>query len=164
MIYEKSIRQFCSEDPSLIENYNEAVSSPEKWVCHHRGEILPCGRYTPADLKKFGLYYHRPASELVFLTRNEHTRIHKLGNKNCLGKHRTEATKEKLRQAHLGKRLSDAAKEKLRQLNLGKRLSDETKAKMSQKWLGKKWYNNGVKCVRARECPPGFVPGRIKRV
>ena len=68
----------CSEDISLIENYQEAVSDDTQiWHCHHRGEILPCGVFSQHDLKKFGLYWHRPASELIFLTPSEHHRIHR---------------------------------------------------------------------------------------
>ena len=29
--------------------------------------------------------------------------------------------------------------------------------------LGMKWFNNGEKNVRAKECPKGFVPGRLTR-
>ena len=28
--------------------------------------------------------------------------------------------------------------------------------------LGKHWYNNGKINKRAKECPPGFVPGMLK--
>ena len=27
---------------------------------------------------------------------------------------------------------------------------------------GMRWFNNGEKCVRAKECPSGFVPGMLK--
>jgi len=31
-------------------------------------------------------------------------------------------------------------------------------------WFGKaKWYNNGIKSVRALECPEGFMPGRYEK-
>ena len=40
---------------------------------------MPCGRYEAKDLIKFGLYYSRPASELIFLTKAEHTHLHKRG-------------------------------------------------------------------------------------
>lgn len=39
--------------------------------------------------------------------------------------------------------------------NKGKKLSEKAKK-------GLRWFNNGEKCVRAKECPPGFIPGRIK--
>ena len=80
MISERHVKKFCCEDISLIENYNLAIAdTTQTWQCHHRGEVLPCGRFSRDDLKKFGLYYKRPAAELIFLTPTEHHRLHKKG-------------------------------------------------------------------------------------
>ena len=80
MINEYCVKAYCCEDLSLIENYALAiVDTTQTWECHHRGEVLPCGRFSPNDLTKFGLYFNRPASELIFLTKAEHTRLHKRG-------------------------------------------------------------------------------------
>ena len=77
MINEYYAKNFCCEDLSLIENYYKAIAdTTQTWECHHRGEILPCGRFSRDDLKKFGLYYKRPASELIFLTPTAHRRLH----------------------------------------------------------------------------------------
>ena len=82
MISERCVKTYCKEDISLIENYEEAVNDKiRKWVCHHRVEILPCGVYSHKDLRKFGLYWKRPASELIFMTRADHNVLH---NKNPL--------------------------------------------------------------------------------
>jgi hypothetical protein len=79
MINEKYARQYCAEDISNIENYKQAVMDYMKaWDIHHRAEILPCGLFSMDDLKKFGLYYNRPASELIFLTHAEHIRLHRV--------------------------------------------------------------------------------------
>lgn len=97
MISETRAKLYCKEDISLIENYDIAVNDKNrKWVVHHRGEILPCGRYGRIVLKKFGLYYHRPACELIFMTRTEHIKLHTIGNMYCLGKHHSDQTKEKM--------------------------------------------------------------------
>ena len=80
MINEKNVKKFCCEDLSLIENYELAINdTTQTWDCHHRGEILPCGRFSRDDLKKFGLYFKRPASELIFLTRSAHLSLHNKG-------------------------------------------------------------------------------------
>ena len=80
MINECNAKNFCCEDLSLIENYDKAIAdTTQMWDCHHRGEVLPCGRFSQDDLKKFGLYYKRPASELIFLTHSEHRRLHTKG-------------------------------------------------------------------------------------
>ena len=77
MISERYANEYCKDDISLIENYELAVNDTKQiWHCHHRGEILPCGVYSPKDLRKFGLYYNRPACELIFMTRTEHTKLH----------------------------------------------------------------------------------------
>lgn len=80
MINEEYAKTYCCEDFRLIENYELAVNDhTQMWEIHHRGEILPCGRFLADDLIKFGLYWKRPASELIFLTKAEHTRLHKSG-------------------------------------------------------------------------------------
>lgn len=74
----KDAKYFCSEDISNIENYEEAVNSPEKWHCHHRLELDQNGHRlnTRDELKAKGLYFHRPASELIFLRGTDHHRLH----------------------------------------------------------------------------------------
>ena len=89
MINEYCAKSFCCEDLSLIENYDKAIAdTTQTWECHHRGEILPCGRFSRDDLKKFGLYYKRPASELIFLTPSAHRQLH------YKGVQKSEATKK----------------------------------------------------------------------
>ena len=54
MICKKTIKNFCCDDPSLIENYDKAINdTTQTWDCHHRGEVLPCGRFSRDDLNKF---------------------------------------------------------------------------------------------------------------
>ena len=105
------------------------------------------------------------------------------GNKYHLGKHHSEETKKKMADAkkgnkyNLGKHCSEETKKKLREANkgkhlgkdnpmYGKHLSEELKKKLSEinkvRMKGMCWFNNGKINKRARECPPGFVPGRIK--
>ena len=73
---------YCCEDISKIEGYEKAVSdTTQSYRCHHRLEIHSDYRNTADELKMMGLYYHRPASELIFLPLKEHTRIHSVGRK-----------------------------------------------------------------------------------
>lgn len=46
--------------------------------------------------------------------------------------------------------------------NFGKVTSKETKNKISKTMSALKWFNDGKKSIRAKECPPGFKPGRGK--
>ena len=80
MINKKNAKRFCSEDVSLIENYREAISDQTRtWDIHHRRECDENGRtlFTHKQLKEMNLYYKRPASELIFVTRSMHWKLHR---------------------------------------------------------------------------------------
>lgn len=105
MINEKYAKTYCCDDLSLIENYELAINdTTQTWECHHRGEILPCGRFSVDDLRKFGLYYNRPAAELIFLSQSDHRSLH------FKGVPKSEATKKAVSEARKGVPLSDAHK------------------------------------------------------
>ena len=94
MINEYCVKAYCSEDISLIENYALAVADTTQiWDCHHRRESI----YSAKDLIEIGEYWKRPAAELIFLTKAEHTRLHKKGITL------SEATKKAIGEAHTKK-------------------------------------------------------------
>ena len=82
MIREANVCSYCKDNLSKIENYEKAINdTTQTWHCHHRAEIevLPSGivvRRSKSELIKNDRYYHRPANELIFLTRSEHMRLH----------------------------------------------------------------------------------------
>lgn len=77
MISIEHAKRYCCEDVSKIENYDKALADEDRtWNIHHRAEVLPCGRYSIKELKKFGLYWKQPASRLIFLPPDEHSRLH----------------------------------------------------------------------------------------
>ena len=116
MINKKNAKLFCCEDISLIENYYEAINSSEVWVCHHRlGIDLGKGRDELIDM---GLYFDRPASELQFLSRSEHIRLHNLY-------------------------MSEERKDKIREGNRNRILSDDTHIRMSISQKGRTPWNKG---------------------
>ena len=85
------------------------------------------------------------------------------------GKPRSAETKRKISATNKGKHHTDEARIKMSEAhkgkpgpNKGKHFSAETIKKLSEASKGMLWFNNGEKCVRARECPPGFVPGMLK--
>ena len=136
--------RFCCDDISKIENYNKAVSDEtQTWDCHHRAELLPCGRFSVKDLKENGLYYNQPSERLIFLTHSDHMGLHhngvKLSAKHIRtmsevrkGKKKSEETKRKMAEAHKGKELSVEHRMKLSEAHKGKKISEETKRKMAE--------------------------------
>lgn len=146
MINEAYLRKYCCEDISLIENYNEAVNDiTQIWDCHHRKEIeLNKNRQELIDM---GLYYNRPASELILLTHSEHTSLHMKGNKYNLDRRHSEESKHKRSEAYkgennpfYGKHHTEETRQKLKDNHAdfkgekhpmyGKQHSEETKQKL----------------------------------
>lgn len=176
------IKLFCREDISKIENYDKAISdNTQIWHCHHRRETI----YTRQELIEIGEYYHRPACELIFLTREEHSRLHANGNKYALGYRHTEearrrmsvsakvrirkpmseSTKLKLSKRCTGKKRSQETIEKIRSIVRGRKLGENAKKNMREAKKGCSfWYNNGEIQIRACECPEGFVKGRLNNL
>ena len=76
-----------------------------------------------------------------------------------------EAMRE-VAEAQKGKHPSEETRKKLSEAK--KNMSEETRKKISEARKGNtdvrgtRWYNNGKTNIRARECPPGFVPGMLK--
>lgn len=137
-------KQYC-KDYEKIENYQKAKKDNFKgWECHHRLEThTPDGErrlvdITQKELITLGMYYNRPASELIFLTVKEHNAYRK-------GKPKSDEHKKKLREAmkgkpspNKGKHFSEEHKNKIREANKGKHLSEETKNKMREANKGKR--------------------------
>lgn len=112
----KGIKEFCCEDISLIENYEKAINSNEIWDCHHRLEIQGDKRYSRRQLIEMKLYYDRPASELIFLTHAEHTKIHFKGKKrgNFTDEHRKKLSEKKIgNTCHTGCKCSEESRLKM---------------------------------------------------
>ena len=82
------------------------------------------------------------------------------------GKHHSDEIKKRISTTMKGKPKSEDTRNKMSEAK--KNMSEETKKKLSEvrkgntNVRGKHWYNNGKISKRAYECPPGFVPGRIK--
>ena len=155
--------RYC-KDYKNIENYEAAKKDAFKgWDCHHILETSTSDgkrrlvNITQKELIALGMYYNRPAEELIFLTKSEHKLLHK----DWLGKHHTEETKQKLREA--AKNWTEEHKNKAAEAMKGKHHSDETKRKIGENSSGRHWYNNGKVNKFCFECPEGFVPGRLRK-
>lgn len=125
MINIGNVYAYCIEDISLIENYEEAISDKENmWLCHHRLEthdedgnwLQLKDHITKKELIERGKYYHVPASELIFLKKREHQRIHRSSERLASGFHterarkaRSEAAKKVKKTPEWNKKNSEAA-------------------------------------------------------
>lgn len=134
MINFKSVKKYCCEDISLIENYGQAVNDKSQiWSVHHRLEVQNDIVISARQLIEMKLYYERPASELIFLTKSEHSRLHALSSSNrgknnpMYGKHHSEETKQKLSESNKGKHNNSGENNPF----YGKHHSEETKTKIS---------------------------------
>ena len=191
MICEESAKSYCKDDISLIENYDKAIADKTQvWQCHHRRETIysvkdlqDIGEYynrpaceliflTPMDhrrLHNLGKPSGMKGKQHSAETRKKMSEAHK-------GRTFSEETRKKLSEANKGKHHSEETRKKIGEANkgenhplFGKHHSEETRKKMSEANKGKNhltkgthWYNNGVKSIRAKTCPEGFVPGRLK--
>lgn len=92
--------KYCSEPLENIENYEQADADKEHlWHCHHRLEVQGQFRNSKELLKRCGMYWHRPASELIFLREDVHISLH---NK---GKHLSEEHRRKISESHPTKKM-----------------------------------------------------------
>ena len=185
-------KRYCKE-PEKIENYEKAKADNFKnWEVHHRLETHTSDGerrlvdITKKELQALGMYYHRPADELIFMTIYEHSRLHMKGKQKSeeakkkmgeahkgeknpfYGKKHSEETKRKMREAKkgeknpfYGKHHSEETKNKIREAKKGKHHSEEARKKLREANKGIHWFNNGKISKRAYECPDGFVPGRL---
>lgn len=79
------LAMYC-KDYTKIENYNKALEDKfVGWQLHHRLEthtsdgerrLIDIGF---EELKALGMYYNRPADELILMKRKEHRRLHTVG-------------------------------------------------------------------------------------
>ena len=57
--------------------------------------------------------------------------------------------------------LSNETKQKISESRKGLKLSEDTKKILSEQSKGRHWFNNGVNNVFVRECPEGYVKGKL---
>ena len=148
--------KFCSEPLEQIENYQQAKADNfAGWCMHHRREIQPDGtRVSAKELIDKNLYFHRPASELMFMRREEHTSLHMLGKPTWnKGKQLSEESRCKMSEAHKGKHLPAETRQKIAESHKGKHLSEEHRRKMSAALKGKR--HSAEACKKMSEAKKG---------
>lgn len=140
MISKTQPKKFCCEDIRKIENYDKAMAdTTQVWHCHHRLEVQGQFTNSAALLKRCGMYYNVPASQLIFLTPTEHLKLHNVGiNNPNIGRLHSEETRKKMSEAHKGKHHAEEARRKMSEAHKGKRYSAEARKRFSESHKGKK--------------------------
>lgn len=130
MINKVKAEMYCSQPIELIENYDKAVADQTQvWHCHHIWETML--GYSANELIEMNEYYGIPACNLIFLTPEEHGRIHSEGERNPFyRKHHSDKTKEVIREKNLEWYRHN------KPVNFGIPHSEETKRKMSEVKIG----------------------------
>lgn len=152
--------------------YKETADSMEIWAIEKERKENVNGCYNIAN-GGGGLSHTNYPEEL----RQKLREVHKgqvawnKGKKGCFSEETRKKMSEAAKKRENRPQMTEEQKEKLRSLRKGMKLSDEWRKKLSESHKGQKawnknkkighWYNNGVKCVMASECPEGFVPGRL---
>ena len=111
MDYKYRLLSYCKEYWK-IENYDRAKADNFKgWVCHHRLELTLEGEFahTVEELNRLGMYYNRPAFELIFISTSEHAKLHQ----------RTKESRETMSKAQKGHEVSKETRDKLRKSHKG---------------------------------------------
>ena len=153
-------KSYCSEPIDKIEHYEEALADNfAGWCMHHRLEIQHDGtRVSAQELIDKGLYFHRPASELVFMKvgehRSLHCSLHNIGNTYMKGHKHSADTRQKIAEANKGKHHTEKTRQKISESLKGKH--NCTKDSL--------WWNDGISNKRSKECPgPEWKRGCLKK-
>lgn len=106
----KSVKRYCMDPIDEIEGWFRAETQPGKFVLHHRLEEQG---YSRKELISKGLYYNRPAEELVFLTRSEHQSLH------AKSENLSKETREKQSEAKKGEKNPNYGKPAYNRIDIG---------------------------------------------
>lgn len=132
------------KDYTEIENYEKAIAdNTQIWECHHRLEIMPFSKKSVSIkyLKEQGLYHNQPPSALIFLSKEEHRKLH--------SKYRREETIRMMAESgksNKGRIMSEEQRRRISEAQKARKhqpLSEESKRKISEANKGHKSWNKG---------------------
>ena len=163
-------KRYCAE-PENIENYEKAAADNfVGWCLHHRLQTWTSDgerrdiNISAAELKALGLYWHRPAEELLFIRVGDHVSLHQKGKQGEFkGRHHSVKTKKRLSKARRGMTFSKEWRDKMSEAHKGIQRSAVARDKTSKALKGRHWFNNGKENKLCYECPEGFISGYIHK-
>lgn len=134
-------------------------AKPYTYALHH---IDPSWQHN--DIER---YIQWNIEDLEVMDYGEHTRLHHKGvpkKKYVM----SEERKRSISKAKMGHKVDEVTRNKISQTLKGRgpamdiiQKGAKSAAKAN---LGKHYYNNGLVCIKAYQCPDGFVPGMLRRV
>ena len=161
--FKKEWLMFCEDEDEL--NYMERVYVDQTWV----------DRSDTYNLSLGGKGCIHQVTEETRKKMSESKKGKLCGEKNGMyGKRHTDESLKKMSlsrkgkgNGHVpwdkGKKLSEETRQKMREAK--RNMSEETRQKMSSaiknRNVNNHWFNNGIKNVFCKECPEGFVFGRL---
>ena len=144
---DETIEQLAKDYETAMKEAYEASSKAQK------------GKHLSEEMKK-KMSEAKKGHLVSEATRNKMSKAQKGRPSPLKGKHQSEETKNKRSEALKGHYVSEETRQKMSEA--ARNRPEETRKKLSAVSKGKRWYNNGEINIRAKECPPGFIPGRIK--
>ena len=162
-------KKYCCEPLELVESYAAAEADNfAGWCIHHRLEIQQDKRVSRQELKDKDLYFHRPASELVFMKVSEHHSLHHKDKVISAEARKRISEALKGEKCYIfGKHLSEETRQKMSEAHKGKHRSEDHCKKIAEARKGMHWWNNGISNKCSRECPGegwtrGFLSAKFK--
>ena len=161
-------KRYCKNIEN-VENYEKALADNfVGWCLHHRLQTWTSDgerrlvNISADELKSLGMYYNRPAEELLFMRVEDHISLHQKGKQGEFkGRHHSVKTKKRLSKARRGMTFSKEWRERMSEAHKGIKRSEVARDKTSKALKGRHWFNNGKENKFCYECPDGFVPGYI---
>lgn len=162
MVSTKQAKTFCCEDISLIENYEEAVKSKERYDVHHKLGLW----FKRQWLIDNGFYYDQRAEMLVFMKCTEHTKLHQIGNQYNKGKTPwnkgkngiySEETRTKMGDSQRGAKCCRARKIMQIDANSGDLIKIWDYMRLIERELGFCWQSISNCCRGVRKTAYGFI-------
>ena len=162
--YEEAMKEAAEASSKAMKGHSVSAETRKKLSEANKGHTVSeeakkkmstarKGKYTGEDNSFYGRHHSdNTRNKLSEANKGKH-----IGADNPFyGKHHTEEAKKKMSKARKGKYAGETHP------MYGKHHTDEAKKKMSTAKKGMRWFNNGKINKFCFECPPGFVPGRIK--
>ena len=169
--YKREILEWCTTVKELGEKETYWIlkeKSTQKEGGYNRN--LGGCKYTHISFSKESKQKMKNTANKRWKNKEERLKFSEMKRKQCLDPnsvYQSKEYKEKMRISCTGKHHSKETKKKMSNSMRGLKRSEESRKKMSESRKGmyknNHWYNNGIICKFCKDCPEGFVLGRLSK-